>query len=667
MNRTAIYLVTALAMPGLAMAQDNLTAEEITVFGGARDERGLLETPNSVSTVDQEEIERRQASTYEELIGDIPGVTIGGGPRGISQEPNIRGFTDEQIVLRVDGARQNFNLAHRGRFFTDPEVLKRVEVVRGGNSTLFGSGALGGVIILDTKDADDILDPDETWALRLKGGYNSQGNEFVAATTLAARADDFDILAFFSYRPMFDDLNDGRGNTILNSEIDSMNGLFKLGWEPGDHRFEFSIQHYRDEGLTPPNANATSTPTTVVNRRLDFTTARLEWDWNPEESTLIDVNALIYFNIADVTEDRPSDGRSDATKYTTFGFELVNRSEFELGVPIQLSYGIEVYQDNQDAERNGGPRLQAPNATARYYAGFAQADVKVMETVTVTPGIRFDYFDVDPDGNFASLSDGQVSPKVAVQWRPVDPLQFWLSASRSFRAPSLTELYNDGTHFSTPGFGLGPGTVFTGNNIFIPTPDLKPERATSFEIGTRFEKRDVFSDGDKLSASGNAYSARVDDYVDTVVTFIDFSTATFNPFTGTLSVNGSTRNRNIDAHLWGFEAELNYDSGYWFAGVGLTIPRGQARNGGSLGSISQDRLVLSGGFRPIDDVEVGGRATLLAGRNDAPAGGVTTPGTALFDIWATYRSSQAARMTNLEVAGHRRCKSTRQLQRRRSR
>ncbi|MEM0922411.1 MAG: TonB-dependent receptor plug domain-containing protein, partial [Pseudomonadota bacterium] len=97
--------------------------QEIVVFGGARDERALLETPNAASVIGADELRRRSASTYEELLGDTTGLIITGGPRGISQEPNIRGFSDEQVVIRTDGVRQNFNLAHRGRFFTDPSIL----------------------------------------------------------------------------------------------------------------------------------------------------------------------------------------------------------------------------------------------------------------------------------------------------------------------------------------------------------------------------------------------------------------------------------------------------------------------------------------------------------------------------------------------------------------
>lgn len=638
MGRVVLPVGAALTLAsGVAMAQQSeLRTDEITVWSGARDERRLLETPNAVTVIDSFEIERRQPSTYEELLGDVPGVVIEGGPRGISQEPNIRGFQDEQIVLRIDGARQNFDLAHRGRFFTDPEILSHVEVLRGGASSLFGSGALGGVILLDTKDADDLIDPGETWGGRVKAGYNSQGDQFLGALTLAARAGDFDVLGFYAYRPMLDDLTDGDGDPILNSEIDSMNGLVKLGYEPGDHRFEVSYQRYDDSGLTPPNANAAATPTTIVNRDLAFQTARGEWTWDPA-SALVDLGALVWFNAADVSEDRPFDARLDETAYRTLGLELVNRSEFDLGLPVRLSYGIEGYQDRQEATRNGAVRAQAPDARARYAAAFAQADIDLADNLTLTPGLRFDWYDVDPEGNFPDRTESELSPKLALQWRPTDGLQLWANASQSFRAPSLTELYNDGVHFSVPGFPLGPGgPFFTGNNVFIPTPDLEPERARQIEIGARWEQDDLALDGDRLTLAGNAYYARVDDFVDTVVSFIDFGTGAFNPVTGRFEVSGSTRNVNVDAELWGFEAEVDYDARDWFAGAGLSIPRGRALNGGALGSIPQDRLFLTGGVRPWRELEIGARATFLDGQDDVPAGTLPASGASVFDIFAVW-------------------------------
>lgn len=623
----------------LAQARSSVAVElsPIVVTAGSRDERELLDTPNAVSIVGPEEVLRRQPSTYEELIGDQPGVSIAGGPRGIAQEPNIRGFQDEQVAVRVDGTRQNFNLDHRGRFFLDPDILKRVEILRGGASTLYGSGALGGAILLDTKDADDLLMGGDGWGGRVKLGYSSQGDEFLTTATGAVRAGDFDALGFLAYRPMFGDIEDGNGDRILNSEIDAVNGLVKLGWQPAEgHRIELGYTRYSDDGETPPNANAASTPATVVERSLDYDSVRLGWDWAPAGSDLVDLSVLAYYNDTRAAEDRISDGRLDKTDYRTLGFEAINRSALDVGLPVRLTYGFETYRDEQEATRNGAPRLQAPDASVLFLSTFAQADIDLTRTLTLTPGLRFDLFDLDPEGDFEARTEHQISPRIALSWRPVETLQLYTNVSRSFRAPSLTELYTDGVHFSVPGFGLGPGVAFTGNNVFVPSPDLDPERALAFEVGARYDVPDLFEAGGRLSFAGNIYFSRVDDFVDTQVTFIDFSTGRFNPATGRFEVDGTTRSANVDADLWGFEGEVSYDAGAWFAGAGLTIPRGRNRSGGALGSIPQDRLVVTAGLRPVADVELGGRATFADGQDDVPAGSLETPGYSVFDAFVNW-------------------------------
>ena len=446
---------------GLAAAQqDDATASggvrlpEILIFGAARDDRALLDTPNAVSVVGGEAIRRRQPSTYAELLDDVPGLTIGGGPRGVSQEVNIRGFQDEQVVLRVDGGRQNFNLAHRGRFFTDPMILKQVEVLRGGASTLFGSGALGGVVFVDTKDARDVIDPGRTVGGEVKLGFSSNGEEWSYGATGAVQHGAFDALVFLSGRDRGADLEDGSGADIIDSEIDSENYLLKLGFEPTDGlRLETSYQRYEDKGVTPPNTNVQGDPETSVNRELTHSAFRAALEWTPAGTDMVNLEALFYHNETEVEEDRIFDGRFDTTDFETTGFEITNVSEFELGLPVSLSYGFEIYADTQTGTRDGAPRLQTPDADQQFHAAYAQADFEVAPALTLTAGLRYDVIDTDPEGGFDSRSDEELSPRLALSWRPSETTQVYASASRSFRAPSLTELFTQGVHFiAGPGF-----------------------------------------------------------------------------------------------------------------------------------------------------------------------------------------------------------------------
>lgn len=620
MRKRFLLLTSALvATTAPAAAQDlGFSLDTILLGSALRTDRALLDTPVAVTARSGEDLANRQATTFEELIGDIPGVSIGGGPRGLSQEPNIRGFTDDQIVLRFDGARFNFGQAHRGRFFVDPALVQQVEVVRGGGSTLFGSGALGGVISVDTVDAADLLAPGQTAGGRVTLGYGSNGGEVSASSTVFADLGAWDVLFSLAGRQVTEDLEGGGGLVVPFSQIDQGNGLFKLGFEPNaDHRIELSYSVFRDTTLVPSNSNANpNAGNPVVDRDAEVRDVRLSWDFAPEGNDLIDLSVLFYANRLDITEARipPGAPRLDETRYDTMGLEVVNRSRLGDRLPIDLVYGFELFRDTQEGLRNGAPRLAFPNAEATTTGIFAEATLGLSQSLDLIAGLRYDTYDRDPNNPaLASVSAEFLSPRIGLSFRPDDRWQVYGNLSRAFRAPSLSELYNSGLHF--PGGGPIP------NNFFVPNPNLQPEESTQIEIGARFDGVDVFRGGDRLSFAVNAYQARVDNYIEQRV---DVAAGT------TTSVNVAS------ATLWGFEAEADYDAEAWFLGAGLAIARGASEAGSWLASIPQDRLTLEAGLRPWQDWELGARATFAADQDRVPAGAAVGEAYQLLDLYATW-------------------------------
>ena len=99
------------------------------------------------------------------LTAELPGVNTSGSDRPFGQTFNIRGIGAPEnsgdggrIIVNVDGVQKFYEQYRLGSFFSDPELYKRVEVLRGpASSTLYGSGALGGVINFETKDASDFI------------------------------------------------------------------------------------------------------------------------------------------------------------------------------------------------------------------------------------------------------------------------------------------------------------------------------------------------------------------------------------------------------------------------------------------------------------------------------------------------------------------------------
>ena len=123
------------------------------------------QTASPVTNIDQQEIDDRQAGTIAELVDTVPGVTLVNGATPSGSGINIRGFgangtygTDQLVMVQVDGATQGSEELYRlgTQLYTDPSLYKTVSVSRGTvGSFEYGSGVVGGLVRLETKDASD--------------------------------------------------------------------------------------------------------------------------------------------------------------------------------------------------------------------------------------------------------------------------------------------------------------------------------------------------------------------------------------------------------------------------------------------------------------------------------------------------------------------------------
>ena len=639
-----ISLVTALmtgtiisAMPVHAEVSAEAEAiEEITVTA-TRVERPVFTTPTAVSVISRDNIQLYQPLSYADVLEGVPGVAIQGGSRRISEEPNIRGFLDNQVVIRLDGARQNFDLAHRGRFFVDPDLVNRIEVIRGSASALYGSGALGGVISVETIGANDLLREGENFGGRLKVGYQSNGDEFLTSAGLFGKTGPIDVFGNIVYRQIFNDLEGGSGNPIIDTEDRLVNGLINVGIDLAPHhRLEIVADSYDNEGENPTAADSVSSTNTVVDRDTRERNVRTTYRFNDPDNSLINLTASAYYTDIDVREDRFIDDRLDISDFSSRGIDINNTSTFgaDSDVSLALTYGFEWFRDEQSGTRDGADRLQFPDAERSFTAFYAQAEIELFDIVSIIPGIRYDDFSQETDIG-GDRSEDAFTPRIAVGITPSDWLYVWGSWAEAFRAPSLTELFSNGVHFAIPN-ALGPNTLVI--NEFAPSPDLLSEQAESFEFGARVRFEDEASDIG-FQASATYFSSDVDNYVNQVVSFLDPTRPPqFTPPFGPTVFFGSTVNSNIDAKISGFEAEARFESTYFSASLsGFTVDGDDQINNTGLGSIPQDSLTLAlNGTIPDWGLRIGGRATIASAQRDVPEGSVETDGYETVDLFLTW-------------------------------
>ena len=144
--------ITTTLVTANALAQ-SIELDSINVIA-TRDPSRFAYTPEKQS---KDSLLSKQATSVAAALEDIPNVDIRGGSRSIAQKPNIRGLSDNRVVQVIDGVRQNFDLAHRGSYFLPMSLIQEIEVIKGPSSSLWGSGALGGVVAMRTPNALDLL------------------------------------------------------------------------------------------------------------------------------------------------------------------------------------------------------------------------------------------------------------------------------------------------------------------------------------------------------------------------------------------------------------------------------------------------------------------------------------------------------------------------------
>ncbi len=609
-------------------------ADVLTVYA-TRNPLPAFDYPGQVTVIEKDVIEDFNPSTISDIFDAVPGASFDSGPRRTGDTPAVRGLSGEGVLVLFDGARQSFLSGHDGRFFIDPDLVRAVEVVRGPTSALYGSGALGGVIALRTITAADFLEEGETAGFKIGGGYQSVNSEGRATGTGVWRSSDnkTDIIGSLTYRNA-SDIELGSG-FALPSKDEVLSSLLKTTVRPSDDiTLSATWIRYGGDSVDPSNPQGNNTAGSgneLVERDIDSDTVIGAINYDPA-SALIDLNLTGYYTSNNVTEDEVSSPRIVTRDVETIGVSLDNRSKFSLGSGSELTftYGGEFYRDEQAGTDNtsaDGTRGGVPNATAKFYGAFAQAelilDLGAPGVLTLLPGVRWDKFENEAP-SAPGTSDEAVSPKIGVSYKPIDEVIVFANWSEAFRAPSFNEIYADNLHFEIPNLSVpgpfGPfGPPYFVSNFFIPNPDLVPEESETWEAGAGFDFDNLLFKGDSLTVKGSYYKSDVTNLIDLEVNipFTCFLTPSevlpFFPPCGSGEAFGNySRNVNVtNAELDGVEVEVQYDSEYFYLRTNFaTIDGRDVDTGDYVGVLSPDTFFADVGVKLVDgDIRIGGRVT----------------------------------------------------------
>ena len=611
-----------LLLTGPGRAEEANQLERMVISAGQ--EKIAIDTPQSVSVVNQQDLDSEQALTLGDALTDLPGVKAIGSDRVLGESFNIRGIgtlgaADEtKLIIQVDGATKFYEQYRMGSFFSDPELYKRVEVLRGpASSTLYGAGALAGVINVTTKDAADYLASGERLGFRQKFEGHSNGNGFLSSSILAARpADGLDLLGAFLYRrsALF---KDGAGREIPGSDFAAPSGLLKGSYRFGAdqaHTLKASYQHWTTENKGTQYSQTGTVGFGTVDREVTDQTAILGYAWL-SDNPLIDLDITVSYSNTAVTQKnaqfRSFGSLFNDTQYAykTWQGRVENTFSFEgAGFENYLTVGAGLEQQTRSAEQaisrrnpTGGIAFHPGGKTMRTGV-YAQNELILWDRLTLIPGLRLDYQTLEPDSGVTARdrrksSDTAFSPKLAAHYELHYNLGLFGSLAYTERLPVLDELY-DGR---------------SGNL------GLKAEQSLNYEGGLAASFVDAIVEEDRLSAKLILFQNDIKNLIERANTRSPY----FN---------------RGKAEIQGLEFEAAWDSPHFFARAAYTLIRGQdGETGASLNSIPADELALNlGGRIPHYGLIFGWRGVFAAAQRRVS--GRTRPGSgySVHDLYAAW-------------------------------
>lgn len=432
------------------------TETEEIVVSATRIETPIDEIGSSVTVITDEEIARNQQRSLPDVLQTVPGLNIvqSGGPGG-KTSVFMRGSNSNHTKVLIDGV--DANDPSQDGVFDFGQVLtadvSRVEVLRGPQSSLYGSDALGGVINIVTKKGAG----PPRFSGTLEGGSFDTFNQTASASGSISRFNySFNVAHFLVDRtpvtpldllpPGRERINDGYENTTLST---------KLGLDLTDAFGVDAVARYTDSTLFFTSDDFSVFPSSPA---ADQSEQNAEQVFTRGAAHLALFNgafknsaglAYTYYRTEILSLDTgfgvppPNLNHGDRIKFDWLGtIALAERHTLLLGV------------ENQNDRLLDSP-ISAENGNV---AGFAELQSEIAPGLFAAASVRY-----DANERFGGQETWRISPTYLV---PKIGTKLKASYGTGFKAPSLTQLF-----VSFPAFN------------FFANPDLQPEESDGYDFG----------------------------------------------------------------------------------------------------------------------------------------------------------------------------------------
>ena len=451
--------------------EDLMSIEIDSVYGASGFKQKVTEAPASVTIITSEEIQKFGYQTLADILRNVRGFYVTYdrnysylGVRGYGPS----GDYNSRIAVMIDGHRLNDNIFDAApvgpEFPIDVDLIDRVEVIRGPNSSLYVASAFLGVINIITKRGRDLQNVSMAGEMASYGSYQarvSYGNKFNNGLQLLLSGSFYD--SHGHDRLFFKEFDNPAANNgmAVNADDDQFRQLFaNLSWG----RFTLhAVFGSRDKGIpTAPFGtvfNVTGTHTVDARAYLDLQydrqlgrgwglTNRIYYDqFNNDGTYVYDYSA--FGGPSRVLNKNFAHGKWWGDELA-FSKQLLESQRLSVGFEFRDNF--EQNQGNYDLQ----PFVRYFNSyqSSNIVSVYAQDEIHLRKDLVLNLGIRHDRY---------STFGGTTNPRAALIYTPWDKATFKFLYGQSFRAPNSFELFYD-----------APGSEAN--------PSLRPETVKTMEL-----------------------------------------------------------------------------------------------------------------------------------------------------------------------------------------
>jgi iron complex outermembrane receptor protein len=453
----------------------------------------------STASKSQVEFQNSPGATFAEKIADLPGVAVrslGSAP----SRPILRGLGDNEVLILENGLRMGdlatFDPAHA----TPIEAIgvSQIDVVRGPATILYGPSTIGGIVNIITDIVPSVSDHAVSGTAAIEGntvngegaGYinnvYSQGNQAFRVSVGGVRAENTRI-------PSGNYTDPGTG-AVFN--LDRMPQTFDHSGEAGlgyGYQGDFGAfgiggKHFEvNYGIpgVPPNPDFANVPPTTsrIAQRRNTVEFRSLFNHGFGFIDRVKLNASFNdYNHSEFPTAQDASGVSDpeATHFQKRQFNGVLQLQHQPIGKLQGTLGLWTNIENMSIS---GDEPLGPNSRTIGIAGYAYEEYPAADNTRLQAGLRYDYNKIqtrpDPqstDPNFQTLDASRLSNALTASLGAIQTLTPQLTGSlsfaRSFRAPTVQELFANGLD--------APSGTYT-----VGTPGLEPETGLGADLSLK--------------------------------------------------------------------------------------------------------------------------------------------------------------------------------------